>query len=155
MSHFTTAVSLSGVAKTWSRITLQSFQDLWKYPLHVFSCMCAWVRVFFCLFVGLFVFEGYFLLTGCGLSLPRSIELGKFTSSFPNVLVFDQNRLARASLSAGTFVRLCRAVDRKWGATIKHKKRIAGSAVQMFVKANAVRRRRTGHRITDTTRRWW
>lgn len=41
MSHFTTAVSLSGVAKTWSRSTLQSFQDSWKYPLHVFSCMCA------------------------------------------------------------------------------------------------------------------
>lgn len=45
MSHFTTAVSLSGVAKTWSRSTLQSFQDLWKYPLHVFSCMYAWVGV--------------------------------------------------------------------------------------------------------------
>lgn len=44
MSHFTTAVSLSGVAQTWSRSTLQSFQDLWKYPLHVFSCMWAWVR---------------------------------------------------------------------------------------------------------------
>lgn len=44
MSHFTTAVSLSGVAETSSR-TLQSFQDFRKYPLHVFSCMCAWVRV--------------------------------------------------------------------------------------------------------------
>lgn len=69
----------------------------------MYSVACALGQgVFFGLFVGLFVFEGggYFLLNGCGLSLPRLIELGKFTSSFPNVLVFDQNRLAR--------VRLCR-----------------------------------------------
>lgn len=43
MCHFTTAVCLSGVARTWSRYTLQSFQDFWKYPLHVFSCMCGFL----------------------------------------------------------------------------------------------------------------
>lgn len=43
MCHFTTAVCLSGVARTWSRSTLQSFQDFWKYPLHVFSCMCGFL----------------------------------------------------------------------------------------------------------------
>lgn len=43
MCHFTTAVCLSGVARTWSRSTLQSFQDFRKYPLHVFSRMCGFL----------------------------------------------------------------------------------------------------------------
>lgn len=129
MSHFTTAVSLSGVAKTWSRITLQSFQDLWKYPLHVFSCMCAWAGWFFwfvCWFVcfwgwGLFPTKWMWLIIA---TLDRTGKIHLLLSQRPRF--WSESISARASLSAGTFVRLCRAVDRKCGATIKHKKPITG-----------------------------
>lgn len=134
MSHFTTAVSLSGVAKTWSRSTLQSFQDFWKYPLHVFSCMCAWVRVW-----------GFYRLIpiyGCSLSLPhwwltswngKKKKIFSFLPSQPRFSVYHTAQFLIGvnssiylfmltlkfckALSAMIFIYSCWVIDRKWDVT--------------------------------------
>jgi len=128
-NHFTTAVSLSGVAETWSRSTLQSFQDMWKYPLHVFSCMCALVR-----------FWGGW--GSCYLWMQLIVATlrwnGKISSSPPSETSFLAYRTARFCQHSSFFsffffpmfaehyqrrylFILVKSWDRKWRATVKHK----------------------------------